>query len=158
MLSIKHIVTNNDEIKAVKALFEEYSKELNENLCFQHFDEELENPLKKYGPPSGCLLLAFWNHEPAGCVAIQPLEEKETCEMKRLYVRPQYRKHGIADELVKLLLTDARERGYERMVLDTLNRLEPAIRLYVRYGFTHTSPYYKNPLANVVYMEKFLTI
>lgn len=156
MLSIHYINKNDEDINVVRKLFVEYSKELNENLCFQSFDEELENPLKKYGEPEGCLILAYWNNDPAGCIALQPLAAEGVCEMKRLYVRPQCRKLGIADELVKILLKEATNKGYKKMVLDTLQKLQPAIRLYTKFGFVNTSAYYKNPLPDVVYMEREL--
>lgn len=156
MVIIKRISDNNQEVNIIKDLFQEYSNELNENLCFQSFDEELKNPLKKYGGAQGSLLLAFWNNENAGCIALQPLNEEGVCEMKRLYVRPEYRKFGIGEELVKMLLTEAKEKGYKKMVLDTLERLQAAIRLYKKYGFENTSAYYINPLPNAVYMEKWL--
>lgn len=140
----------------IRELFWEYSNGLNENLCFQSFEDELQNPLKKYGEPKGCLLLACWNNEPAGCIALQPLQQEAVCEMKRLYVRPQYRRQGIGDELIKVLLEEAVKKGYKKMVLDTLERLQPAIKLYSKYGFVNTSAYYENPLENVVYMEKVL--
>ncbi|WP_018612891.1 GNAT family N-acetyltransferase [Segetibacter koreensis] len=156
MITIKPILKDCNELSIIRDLFEEYLKELNENLCFQSFDEELQNPLKKYGSPSGSLLLAFYNDEPAGCIALQPLSEKGICEMKRLYVRPQFRQVGLGDLLVQALLAAAKEKGYNKMVLDTLERLQPAIRLYVKHGFENTSAYYKNPLPNVVYMQKVL--
>ena len=140
----------------IRKLFREYSEELNENLCFQSFDEELKNPLKKYGPPAGSLMIAYWNNEVAGCIALQPLAEQGVCEMKRLYVRPPYRKHGIGDELIKLILQEATQKGYTKMVLDTLERLQSAIRLYVKHGFENASAYYQNPLPGVVYMQKML--
>lgn len=156
MVTVKYILEEGDELNVIRQLFDEYAKELNENLCFQSFDEELRNPLKKYGSPSGSLLLAFWNNVSSGCIALQPLSEKGSCEMKRLYVRQAYRQHGIGDELVKMLLLDAKEKGYKKMVLDTLERLHQAIALYVKNGFKKTSAYYKNPLSGVVYMEKVL--
>jgi ribosomal protein S18 acetylase RimI-like enzyme len=140
----------------VKELFREYSKALNENLCFQNFDDELEDPLKKYGEPEGCLLLAYWSKTPAGCIALQRLAVNDVCEMKRLFVRPEFRNKGIGDELIKLLSNEAVEKGYKKMVLDTLERLDDAKRLYIKYGFVKTSAYYQNPLPNVIYMEKDL--
>jgi len=154
MLSIHTITEESRELEIVRTLFLEYADELNENLCFQSFDDELVNPLKKYGLPNGSLLLAYWNQQPAACIALQPLEQPGVCEMKRLYVRPQYRKLGIADELIKALLTEAQRIGYKKMVLDTLEKLQPAIKLYTKFGFSNTSAYYQNPLPNVVYMEK----
>ena len=156
LLHIQHITQSGDEINTIKILFGDYFTELNEDLCFQHFDEEVENPLLKYGSPKGSLLLALWNNEPAGCVALQPLGKIGVCEMKRLYVKPVYRKHGIGDVLVKQILATATILGYKKMVLDTLSRLTAAIKLYEKYGFVNTSAYYDNPLPNVVYMEKRL--
>lgn len=156
MLSIHFIKENSVEIDVIKELFAEYSKSLDENLCFQNFDKELSDPLKKYGEPMGCLLLAYWNNEPAGCVALQPLAKEGVCEMKRLFVRDSYRKLGIADELVKTVLVEAIKKNYNKMVLDTLERLKPAIQLYTKHGFVNTSAYYENPLSGVVYMQKEL--
>ena len=156
MITIIEINKESAEINIIRSLFTEYAAELNENLCFQSFDEELRNPSKKYGSPAGSLLLAYYNNEPAGCVALQPLPEPEACEMKRLYVRQQYRKYKIGAELVKAILEEAAKKGYKKMVLDTLERLQPAIRLYEKFGFENAAAYYKNPLPNVVYMQKIL--
>ncbi|GEO09617.1 GNAT family N-acetyltransferase [Segetibacter aerophilus] len=155
-IHIQQVKSASKELDIIKELFVEYSLSLNENLCFQRFDEELENPLKKYGEPEGCLLLAYVGNEVAGCVALQPLSKEGVCEMKRLYVRTEFRKHGVGEELVVRGLNEATNRGYKKMVLDTLERLQPAIKLYAKQGFVNTSAYYQNPLANVVYMEKDL--
>lgn len=154
MITINYINQKGCELDVVKTLFNEYANELNENLCFQHFEEELEDPLKKYGQPLGSLLLAYCNNEPAGCIALQPLPQQGVCEMKRLYVRNQYRNQGIADELVNIILKEAKDKGYQKMVLDTLERLQAAVKLYTKHGFVNTSAYYANPLPAVVYMEK----
>lgn len=155
MLSIHHIENTYQKLDAVRELFSEYADELGEDLTFQHFDEELNDPLKKYGPPNGSLLIAYWYNEPAGCIALQPLEQG-LCEMKRLYVRPQYREHGIGDYLIKKLVHEGYKKGYKKMVLDTLQRLKEAIRLYEMNGFESVSAYYENPLPEVVFMEKEL--
>ena len=156
MITIKPVTNDCNELNIIRDLFEEYLKELNENLCFQRFDEELQNPLKKYGSPSGSLLLALCDGEPAGCIALQALSEKGICEMKRLYVRPQFRQFGLGNLLIKAVLEAAKEKGYNKMVLDTLERLQPAIKLYIKHGFENRSAYYKNPLPSVVYMQKVL--
>lgn len=153
MLDIYHIDHASAGIDTIQQLFREYASELNVDLCFQSFEVEVENPLQKYGPPKGSLLLAYWYSAPAGCIALQSLDN-EVCEMKRLYVRPEYREHGIGDALVKQIIKDAEQLGYKKMVLDTLERLKAAIGLYQKHGFVNTSAYYKNPLAGVVYMEK----
>jgi putative acetyltransferase len=140
----------------VRKLFKEYELELDENLSFQQLDDEIKYPLRKYGPPRGVLYIAKWNNEVAGCVALKPLLEPGACEMKRLYVRPHYRKHKIGKVLVEQLLKDAIQLGYTKMKLDTLEKLQPAIRLYQQIGFLETTAYYDNPLDGVVYMEKEL--
>lgn len=140
----------------VRKLFKEYELELDENLTFQQIDDEIKYPLRKYGPPRGVLYIAKWNNEVAGCVALKPLSEPGACEMKRLYVRPHYRKHKIGKVLVEQLLKDAIQLGYNKMKLDTLEKLQPAIRLYQQIGFLETTAYYDNPLDGVVYMEKEL--
>lgn len=172
MLHIQHITLAGAELQTCIQLFNEYANELNEDLCFQSFDTELENPLKKYGPPSGSLLLAYWNNEPVGCVALtditnaatshatipnQPIERAvQTCEMKRLYVQPAFRKHKIGEALVNAIVQQAQQLNYAVMKLDTLQRLQPAIQLYLKFGFNITNAYYENPLSEVVYMHKTL--
>jgi putative acetyltransferase len=156
MIALKHIITEGAELEIVRHLFKAYATELNVDLCFQGFDAELAAPLKKYGRPMGSLLLAYYNNEPAGTIALQALKEEGVCEMKRLYVVPQFRKAGIGEQLVDQLLQDAIQLGYTTMKLDTLERLQPAIKLYLRKGFVITTAYYTNPLPGVVYMEKLL--
>ncbi len=156
MLAIQHITTECAGLETARHLFKEYSDELAVDLCFQSFDAELMDPLKKYGPPSGSLLLAFYNNEPVGCVALQPLPEAGVCEMKRLYVKPAFRKFKIGDALVAAIVNEAERLGYAKMKRDTLERLQPAIQLYLKHGFEITTAYYHNPLPEVVYMEKTL--
>ncbi len=155
MVTIVQITENGEALDAAIQLFKDYAAELNADLCFQSFDAELTDPLKKYGPPSGALFLAYYNQLPVGCIALQPLSDG-SCEMKHLYVQPTHRKHKIAEALVQQLLTTAKSLGYNTMKLDTLDRLQPAIHLYKKFGFTETTAYYANPLPEVVYMEKQL--
>lgn len=157
MLQIQLINKESEWMNEIRALFREYETELNEDLCFQSFEAELKDPLQKYGPPKGVLYLALWNNEAAGCIALMPLQEDGVCEMKRLYVRPVFRKHQIGKALVEQLLKDAVQLGYATMKLDTLQKLEAAIALYKRYGFVETTAYYENPLSQVVYMQKKLS-
>ena len=154
MLRIKHIIEEGEELNIIRDLFREYEKELNENICFQSFEEELKNPLKKYGPPSGDLILAYWDDEVAGCIALMKMKESGACEMKRLYVKPSFRKNKIGRLLIEDLLNSAKERDYKIMRLDTFLKLQAAMHLYQQFGFKNISPYYNNPLPNVVYMEK----
>lgn len=159
MLQINHIKEEGEEMNIIRQLFREYEKELNENLCFQNFETELKEPLKKYGPPSGDLLLAYWSNEPdsyrvAGCIAFTKTKADGVCEMKRLYVKPEFRKNKIGRALVEELLISAKEKNYEKMRLDTFTKLSSAIRLYENFGFKNIQPYYHNPHPGVVYMEK----
>ena len=159
MLEIKPVITEGKELDIVRQLFAGYQKELDEDLCFQSFDHELKEPLKKYSPPTGIIYLALFEGEPAGCVALAPLPAtngKTVCEMKRLFVLPAFRKHRIGHELVQRLIETAKSMGYEVMKLDTLDKLQPAIHLYRRFGFIETTAYYPNPLPGVVYMEKLV--
>jgi GNAT superfamily N-acetyltransferase len=156
MLDIQKVTTEGPALESIKSLFKAYLGELNEDLCFQSFDTEIDNPLYKYSAPTGALFIAYYNAIPVGCIALQPLQEAQTCEMKRLYVEPQYRNLKIGDTLVKVLLQEAQLLGYTTMKLDTLERLQAAIQLYQKFGFETVTAYYDNPLPSVVYMQKKL--
>ncbi len=156
MLDIQKVTTEGPALESIKSLFKAYLGELNEDLCFQSFDTEIDNPLYKYSAPTGALFIAYYNAIPVGCIALQPLQEAQTCEMKRLYVEPQYRNLKIGDALVKVLLQEAQLLGYTTMKLDTLERLQAAIQLYQKFGFETVTAYYDNPLPSVVYMQKKL--
>lgn len=156
MLQVKHITEEGPELDIIRQLFRDYEKELDENLCFQSFEAELKDPLKKYGPPSGDLIVAYWNDEVAGCIALTQMKEPGVCEMKRLYVKPFFRKNKIGKILVEQIIGSAKEKGYHTMRLDTLTKLQPAISLYENFGFKNISVNYQNPLPGVVYMEKTL--
>lgn len=139
-------------VKLIKA----YMAFLNEDLCFQSVDSELKNlPAMYSGQKGGMILCRTDDDKYAGMVAIR--EKKETvCEMKRLYVLPEYQGQGIGKKLSELIIDKARKLGYETMVLDTLERLQPALHLYTHLGFSRTAAYYQNPLPGVVYMKKAL--
>src|SRR5688572_2639957 len=156
MLRIKHITEEGNDLVIVRDLFREYEKELNEDICFQSFEAELKDPLKKYGLPDGDLILAWWDDEIAGCVALTKMKDDQACEMKRLYVKPALRKNKIGRILIEELLSSAKERDYKVMRLDTFLKLEAAVHLYHQFGFKDISAYYDNPLPGVVYMEKEL--
>ncbi len=157
MIRIEIVKDGNAHLPVIRELFTAYANELGEDLTFQQFNTELQDPFAKYGPPAGCLIIAYKNDDPAGCIALHQIDTT-TCEMKRMFVKPEFRGQGIGDTLVSAILQSAQQKGYKRMVLDTLDRLQAAIYLYKRYGFFETSAYYANPLPGVVYMELSLTI
>ncbi len=138
-------------------LFREYQIELGRDLTFQGFEEELRTLARVYARPTGdlLLLLDLEANEYAGCVAVKPLEDHR-CEMKRLFVRPPYRKKKYGRHLVQAILDVATELGYREMWLDTLIELKAAIRLYECMGFIETAPYNDNPFPDVIFMFKEL--
>ena len=144
---------SQEQIADTRKLFEEYSEWLGLNLCFQNFDKELAELPGQYAPPTGRLLLLFSDDKLAGCIALREIGSG-TCEMKRLYVRPEFRGHGLGRELAEKIIREAREIGYERMRLDTLpGKMEQAIAMYRSLGFKDIEPYYHNPVADAAFME-----
>jgi len=143
------------DLGEVQRLFREYEAHLNVDLCFQQFESELATLPGKYAPPSGTLLLATDGQKAIGCGALRRIESLpgRTCEMKRLYVRPEARGLGLGKRIASQLIQEAVGKGYTTMVLDTLDRLKAAINLYQSLGFIGTQPYYDNPLSGVVYMK-----
>ena len=140
------------ELDAVRELFDEYQRGLGVDLGFQGFAEELATLPGRYAPPGGRLLLALDGTHAAGCVALRALEE-DVCEMKRLFVRPAYRGHGLGYQLATQIVNEATALGYSLMRLDTLDTLDSAMRMYATMGFQRRMPYYANPLSGVVYWE-----
>ena len=134
------------DLEAVRRLFVEYAESLGISLCFQGFDQELAALPGDYAPPQGCLLLAKEGAEVTGCVGVRPIDEV-TCEMKRLYVRPQFRGTGLGRRLAETVIAGARGMGYRRMCLDTLPSMQAARGLYFSLGFTACAPYYDNTCA-----------
>jgi putative acetyltransferase len=145
-------VTTPSELAQARALFLEYAAESKLDLCFQGFEEELASLPGKYAPPGGRLLLARDGEGTAGCGALRELTEG-ACEMKRLYVRPAFRKQGVGRLLAERLVEEARRIGYGTMRLDTLASMHAARTLYESLGFRRIPAYYANPLAEVVYLE-----
>jgi GNAT superfamily N-acetyltransferase len=145
--------TTDEHINAARTLFQEYEAGLGISLCFQNFDQELKGLPGKYAPPDGRLLLATEDDELAGCIAMRKLDPG-VCEMKRLFVRPAYRSHGLGRVLVETVIDEARKLGYTHIRLDTLPGLmDKAIALYRSFGFVEIGPYCENPVDGAKFME-----
>jgi ribosomal protein S18 acetylase RimI-like enzyme len=156
-LAIFNQVQSPEEIQIARQLFKEYATSLNISLCFQNFDQEVAGLPGSYAPPAGRLLLASENNQVAGCIALRAIGDG-LCEMKRLYVRPEFRGMGLGRKLVEAILDAAREIGYTRMCLDTLSgKMEEAIALYRSLGFKEIPPYYHNPVEGATFMELSLS-
>jgi putative acetyltransferase len=141
------------QISQVRELFLEYAQSLGFSLCFQSFDQELANLPGDYAPPEGRLLLAGFERQVAGCVALHKLEPG-ICEMKRLYLRPQFRGKGLGRVLTQAILDEARAIGYQRLRLDTVEPvMKDAVGMYRKLGFKEITPYRVNPMEGTLYME-----
>lgn len=136
----------------VRRLFLEYAAELMIDLGLQGFDEELATLPGRYAPPAGAILLAREAERSVGCVALRPLQPG-TCEMKRLYVIPQRRYAGIGRLLAEAIIANARDIGYDTMLLDTLDSMRPAIALYASMGFKPCPEYGYHPYPGTLAMR-----
>jgi ribosomal protein S18 acetylase RimI-like enzyme len=141
-----------EQIEEVRRLLREYEASLGVSLCFQGFERELAKLPGEYAPPGGRLLLALEAGQAVGCVALRRLDD-ETCEMKRLYLRPGSRGRGAGRLLALAIIDEARKLGCNKMRLDTLPSMREAIALYESLGFKRIEPYYCNPVPGAVFME-----
>ena len=141
------------EIEQARLLFREYQSWLQIDLCFQNFEKELANLPGDYAQPEGRLLLAYEGAQLAGCVALRKIDER-VCEMKRLFLREEFRGRGLGRQLIAAIIQEAKQIGYDHMRLDTLPpKMGDAIALYGYYGFREISSYYDNPVAGAIFME-----
>ena len=145
-------VISSSSVELARELFKEYQTSLGIDLCFQDFEKELAELPGDYTPPSGRLVIAYCESELAGCVALRRMDET-TCEMKRMYVRPDFRGKKIGRKLAEAIIEDARASGYTRMRLDTLPTMKEAIALYQSLGFRPIEPYRFNPVEGALCME-----
>ena len=149
---------SNSEIDEVRSLFLEYANWLDFSLCFQGFDKELAELPGKYAPPGGRLYLAVSDGKYAGCIGLRKFDDG-ICEMKRLYVRPEFRGLSIGNGLIRKIIADAKVIGYEKMRLDTIKeRMGKAVELYEGHGFVKIEAYYENPNPHTLYMELDLNL
>ncbi len=143
---------SEEDYREAAALLREYEAGLGIDLCFQGFPEELESLERMYGPPGGRFLLLRVGERTAGCVALRDSGGK-TCEMKRLFVRPDFRGRGLGRGCAERIVLEAREMGYASVRLHTLPSMRAAMALYHSMGFREIAPYAENPVEGVVFME-----
>lgn len=144
--------TTKVEMDVARGLFREYARSIDEDICFENLDKELEELPGEYAAPDGRLLFALVDRNVEGCVALKKAGD-QLCEMKRLFVRPGFRGSGVGKKLVLTLMAGARAAGYRRLRLDTLPSMQDAIRLYRRLGFVEIPPFRPLPIPGVLYME-----
>ena len=146
-------------LEAARQILREYAAQLRVDLCFQNFDAELADLPGEYAVPRGALLLATVDGEIAACGALRPLTDVDypnACEMKRLYVRPAFRRFGIGRLLAQALMDRGLQAGYSTLLLDTLDDMEAARGLYASLGFEEIAPYYFNPIPGAHYLKASL--
>lgn len=145
-------VDGGEDLQTVRELFQEYSRSLDIDLCFQNFEQELAGLPGAYASPRGRLLLGLRGQEAVGCIALRPIAE-DIAEVKRLYVRPSFRRLGAGRQLAQAIIVLARQIGYRSARLDTLAGMREAIALYQSLGFRPIPPYYDNPNGCALFME-----
>lgn len=153
------IIPAYDRKEDVAQLFTEYTstlvemnREFEKYLDKQNYNEELTHLEEKYGMPYGRLYAAYVEGVPAGCVGLRRIDD-ENCELKRLYVRPEYRDIHLGSALMLRVIGDAREIGYSHIMLDTIPVLDRAIEMYRRYGFYEIESYNGSPMDGLLYMK-----
>lgn len=148
--------STQQHLEHARMLFREYQEWLKVDLCFQGFEQELASLPGRYAPPQGRLLLAYaGTGDVAGCVGLRPLD-RERGEIKRLWVRDAYKGLGLGRRLLEAAIQEARAIGYHHVLLDTLPKMEAALRLYESMGFRETWPYTHNPEPGVMFLSKEL--
>jgi putative acetyltransferase len=149
------VASASPEFEDGKNLFQQYANSLDIDLSFQDFAKELETIHIQYNKPGGALLLAFEEHIAVGCAGVRALDPS-TAELKRMFVRTEYRRYKIGQKLLELSLDTAKDLHYSKIRLDTLAGMIQALNLYRAFGFYEIPPYRFNPIKGAVYMEKKL--
>ena len=146
----------NKDIEKTKELIRQYLIWVESDLSFQQVDEELATFSGKYEEPDGSFFTAKDGDEVIGCIGLRKIQP-EICEMKRLFVKNEYKGMGIGKELIKIIIEEGRKKGYKKMRLDTLPKMKAAQNLYKEFGFYLIERYVSNPIEGTVYMEKILS-
>lgn len=146
------LATSEPLLTQARKIMGEYQVSLGVDLCFQNFEQEMLDLPGKYVPPEGRLYLSYVDEKLIGCVALRPLQELQ-CEIKRLYVRPEFRGQSYGKELLEKVLSEAGNIGYLQVFLDTLPTMAAAQKLYYSFWFRKIEPYYFNPIEGTVFMR-----
>ena len=141
-----------EQLDTVRRLFEEYWNAFGFTPCFQNFGEEVMHLPGAYAAPDGRLGLAVADGEIAGCIALRRLDAQRA-EMKRLYVRPEFRGRQIGRALVDWILSEARAAGYREIVCDTMPVMQTALEMYDQLGFERIDAYSGSPTPGAVYLR-----
>lgn len=136
---------------AILDIWREFVANSPESLAYQKNDEEFSNLPGKYAQPAGRIILADFDGQLDGCVALKMISS-EICEMKRLYVRPHARGAGLGHKLVERVIHEARLAGYVDMRLDVMAKSEPARQLYKKHGFLTADPVSFNPVPGASFL------
>ena len=143
--------SDSTELEHVRQFFRNYAAWLGVDLSFQGFADELANLPGAYGDVDGRLFFAEFDGRPAGCVGIRRFSEG-VCEMKRLYVDPELRGHGVGRQLALEAIKAAQALGYRRILLDTMPMMRIAVKLYRELGFTEAPAYYPSPIEGTIFL------
>ncbi len=149
------VLAKGQDVKAIQNLWREYWESEGLPPEFQNFDEELRSLPGVYGPPTGRLLLALVEGEPADTAALR-LVSAHSSEGKRLYVRPQYRGKGVGRSLLLRLVGEARAAGYREMYGDALKSMTATLQMYSQIGFSEVAPYSSNPTPGAIFLRLLL--
>ena len=144
---------DGEALEQVRQYFRNYAAWLGVDLSYQNFEQEMASLPGAYTAPEGRLFFAEVDGRPAGCVGIRPLPESEgVCEMKRLYVTPEERGHGVGAALALAAIKAAKEIGYRKLIIDTLPSMRMAVKLYRELGFTEAPSYYQTPVEGTMFL------
>jgi ribosomal protein S18 acetylase RimI-like enzyme len=151
-MQIFEIANTKKHYEDAEILFVEYAESLGFDLCFQNFHREIRDLKEEYTNNGGGILLCYEDGVPVGCVGLRRFKD-DICEMKRLYLRNEFRGSGTGKMLATKIIEKAKELGYEKMRLDTIETMKEAISIYKKIGFKEIDAYRENPVPGVIYME-----